>query len=195
MDIDTAKNVWKEQFSQPSNMPEQLTMKAIEDKMTRLDNEVRKRAIIGGTTFAILSIAMGIFLYFLYLTQVSGLAVLGIASWQVSLVITIGILFKMKRNVDQIDHNGPTNTVLKVHLSHVQTESQFYHTIVWWLLAPMSIGFVMILIGTKASLMISAFELTLFALCCFWAQRHNKRHVKEKLKPIEEELKTILASF
>ena len=149
---------------------------------------IRNRTLYGSITFGIAIISMLAFDYFLYLLEMPLLAVTGILTWVICIAVA---MFRLR--VLQNQHN--TSSTLSVaaslqqQLQKVKSEVHFYRTIVLYLLAPMAVGFVMMLVATQATSMASAIELGLFILFSYWAHRHNQRYIAEDLQPVESELK------
>lgn len=200
MDIDQLKSNWQQQVSRKTlSENEQLDLKknmtAIEDKMMVLDKNVKNRTRYGLITFVLVLAFMIVFDYFLYALGVSPLATLGVATWVVCIAAAISRLFMVRKRYDVNDNAFNIEASLEHKLAKVKSETRFYETIALWLLAPMCIGFVLILLGIKATLMASFMEFGFFILCCFWSHNHNKRYVAKNLKPIEDEICSSLESL
>jgi len=198
MDIDQLKSDWQQQLVQPSSV-EQLdweeNMVEIENKMMALNRNVKSRTLYGTITFVLMLVSMIALGYFSFLLSKSLMLTLGLTTWIVGFIVTMVRLFLVRR-INNMSYNMLT---IKESLQHkllkVESEIQFYLSIVWKILAPMSIGLVLILIGTNASLQMAVGQMTLFILGCYWSYRYNKYYVAKNLTPIKNELTSTLKTI
>jgi len=199
MDIDQLKSNWQQQIAKKESAEQLINrekeMKAIENNMLAIDKNVNSRTRYGVITFVIILASMIMFDYFLYLLGNSLTLTLGIASWIVIIAVAMTQLILVKRNYNTDENTLTIKESLQSKLSKVEAETQFYLSIVWKILAPMSIGFVLILVETNASLPAAAGQMTLFILGCYWSHHHNKQYVAKNLTPIKEEIESNLKAL
>lgn len=191
MDIDQLKSNWQQQLVQKTP-DEQLdwgkNMIALEDKMIALDRNVKSRTLYGINTFILMLAAMIIFGYLQYLLSNSLMLALGFATWVVAIAVSMIRLFMEKRRYNINDNTLTIKESLQHKLSKLESEIKFYRSIVWKILGPMSIGFVLILVGKNVSFPIAAAQMALFILACYFSYRYNKYYVAKNLTPIKEEI-------
>ncbi|MBL4940305.1 MAG: hypothetical protein JKY81_01430 [Colwellia sp.] len=191
MELDQLKSNWQQQFvkkSQDEQSDLEKHMRAIEDKMAALDRNVKSRTLYGTITFILMLVSIIAFSYFQYLLSNSLMLVFGYTVWVVSIAVSLIRLFVVKRRHNINDNMLTIKESLQYKLSKVESEIQFYLSIVWKILAPMSIGFVLILVGKNASLLVAASQMILFILACYFSYRYNKYYVTKNLTPIKEDI-------
>jgi hypothetical protein len=167
-------------------------MLTIEDKMAAVDKNVKSRTLYGAIGFFLIIISGTLLGYFSYLVSDSLLLLLGIVSLLVFFSVTMIRLFVVKRRYDVKDNALSIKASLQHKLSRVKSEIQFYLSIVWKVMAPMSISLVLILVAANASLQMWAFQITFYILSCYFSYVYNKRYVAKNLTPIKEELEANL---
>lgn len=170
-------------------------MSVLEEKMITLDRSIKSRTLYGTITFVLLIVSMTLFGYFNYLVSNSIMVALGFISWIMVISVSLIRLFIVKKSYKI---NGNILTVkesLKHKLSTVESEIQFYQSIVKTILAPMGIGFVLIPMGIINNLPpnSSVWPLTLggivlFILCCYLSNQYNQYYIAKNLTPIKEDI-------
>jgi len=201
MDIEQLKSGWQHQLAQPLAHEQQSwknKMIVIEGKMLALDRHVKRRTLYGTIMFVLMLLSMIILGYGSYRLGAPLMSVLGLGTWFVLFAITVSRLFVMKRRNSPSDNTLSIKASLQHQLARVESEIGFYQTIVYKILAPMSIGLVLILGGVKQSLsgvdsQISFFTYVFFSLsgflfCCYLSYRYNKHYVAKELTPIKQEI-------
>jgi len=196
MELDQLKKQWQQRnMSVSEGTVSEGHVSDIEGKMQALDREIRSRTLYGILTFSIAIIAMIAFMYLLFLLEEPLLAIGGVLTWVVCLVAaTLRLLVVQKKHFQSNDVTDLESALLS-KLRKVESEIRFYETVVLWVLAPMSVGVVMILAATQASLLTNSLELGMFSLFAYWGHRFNQQHIANKLKPVEEDLKLSLQAF
>ena len=191
MEIDQLKSTWQQKValtSSEQSINSENNMIAIEESMKALDLNVKQRTLYGAIAFTLVIVSMVFFTYFLYVLGNSLILTMGVATWVVSLTIAMIRLFLLKNSYSMNENTLNIEASLRHKLSKVESEIQFYHSIIWKILAPLSIGFVLILVGTNASLLMASGQMTFFLLCCYWSYRYNKHYVAKNLTPIKENI-------
>jgi hypothetical protein len=198
MDIEQLKSNWQQQLTKQSSDEHLVAgkhMQAIEDKMIILDRNIKSRTLYGTITFVLILVSMSVFGYFQYLITSSIITSLGFLSWAVAITVSLIRLFLVKRRYNLGDNTLTIRKSLQNRLATVESEIQFYLSTVWKILAPMSIGFILLLVGIAESLPLgtkflpfAAGQVTLFILCCYFSYRYNKYYVAKNLTPIKEEI-------
>jgi membrane protein YdbS with pleckstrin-like domain len=191
MDIDQLKSNWQQQLAQKpidelSDWEKDSV--AIENKMKALDKNVQSRTLYGTIMFVLILVSMIALGYLSYLVGVSFLSMLGLATFFVVIAVTMIRTFMVKRRYNMNDSALTILESLQHMLAKINSEIKFYLSLVWTVLAPMSIGCVLIPVGSNASLLVTAGITTFFILCCYFSYRYNKYYVAKNLTPIKEEI-------
>lgn len=196
MNIDKLKSSWQQQGAPiAENVNLENKMKLIEDKVIQLDKGIKKQNIYAVLTFGLIIISMTLFNYFIYLLDESIWVVIGLGTWIFWISVNLVRLYLVRRTVNIDESQFTIGASLRYKLGKVKKEIYFYQTIVWWILAPLSIGFILILLGTQASLAESFTFIGLYVLGCFWSSVYNKKYIAKKLTPIELALNESLNSL
>ena len=189
MELDQLRRHWQQHnLSANQNNQEEKDMDEIENRMKALDKAIRNRTLYGNLTFAIAIVAMLAFDYLLILLDKPMLAVIGVLTWVVCLAIAMVRLFVLQKQNGGSDKAFTIGASLQQQLIKVKSESRFYRSVATSILAPLSIGVVLILISTGPTLITGTFQLGLFMAIAYWAHRFNLRHITNNLKPLEDEL-------
>lgn len=198
MDIDQLKSNWQKQLdTAPTDESTDWENKmiAIEKQMASVEKNVKSRTLYGVIGFTLIIVSTTIGSYLQYLMVNSLLILIATISWiGVSVVTLIRLTLIKKRYVAD---NGilTLKDTLQNQLSKVEGEIDYYLTGVWKILAPLSVGFILISIeGQRISpnpadtLMLDIGTLVFFIFSCYFSYRYGKYYVAKNLTPVKQEL-------
>jgi hypothetical protein len=205
MELNQYKSDWQQKMAQTS-LDERVDWKKqmikLEDKMVSLDKNVKKRTLYGACMFVLMLVSMTASSYLDYLLHKSLLTTLGYASWITVIAISMVRLFNVKKHHKINDNALAIKESLIQKLSKVDIEIQFYLTLWWKVLVPLSPGFVLTIAGAESGSTPAAGTLALaagisvtFILCCYFSYRYNKYYVAKNLTPIKEDIEANLKAL
>jgi hypothetical protein len=103
---------------------------------------------------------------------------LGFVSWAVVIAVSLIRLFLVKRRYNISDNTLTIKESLQNKLATVESEIQFYLSIVLKILVPMTIGFILLFAWIAENLPpetrllpFAAAQVTFFFLCCYFSYR------------------------
>ena len=190
MGLDQFKSSWQQltHTSSSQQLGTKENMNAIEDKMRDIDRNVKRRTLYGCIMFVLMLGSMSTFGYFSYLIGTPIISLVGLASWIVLIAVSMMRLFMVKKCYNPYENTLTIYEFLRHKLSTVESEIQFYLSLVWTILTPMSIGFILIWLGSKASLLVGVAFMTFFIVCCYVSYQYNKYYVVKNLMPVKNDI-------
>jgi len=168
-------------------------MNIITNKMLAIDKKAKERTLYGIIGFSIIICALSALNYLMFLLSQSMFAIAGTTTWIVWFVVSIFRLVKFKHKTH--DNSLCIKSALESKLNKVNKEIKYYQTLVYWVLAPMSVGMILILIGSQALIITFISFFIFWVLGMYCANKYNLRYIDKSLKPIKQEITESLASL
>ncbi|PAJ72432.1 hypothetical protein CJF42_21285 [Pseudoalteromonas sp. NBT06-2] len=168
-------------------------MNIITNKMLSIDKKAKERTLYGIIGFSIIVCALSALNYLMFLLGQSMFTIAGTTTWIVWFIVSAFRLIKFKHKTN--DNSLCIKSALESKLHRVDKEIECYQTLIYWVLAPMSVGIVLILIGSQSSIITFISFVIFWVLGMYCANKYNLRYIDKSLKPIKQEITENLASL
>ena len=189
MELDQFKTAWQSiNRTEDKLWIEGNRQSSIELRMSAMYKNIKQRTYFGIFSFGLVLLALIGMDYFLFLLHMHIFAVAGLATWIIILGVAVIHIYLVRREHEPTMLEATIFVVLKQKLELVRREKQFYLCFATILYCSLSVGLIMILVGTDATLLSSALALSAFILLGLKARLNGRTHVATYLEPLENEL-------
>ncbi|MDZ7716362.1 MAG: hypothetical protein U5J95_09145 [Balneolaceae bacterium] len=194
MELDDLKNIWKQQddVAEETYSSSKL-VNSVDNKMSSLEKKIKKRDRLEFlvSVFLIVIFSIVFFMSTSIFTQIGcGIVVLS----------CIYISYRLKTaQIKKSDWQESFNHSLHEHIQHelkqIRRQKRLLENIVWWYIAPITIGLIFITIGGDSSFQFKVIYLLIVGGIGIIVWKYNQRSVRKKFNPLiqefEQAIKTI----
>jgi hypothetical protein len=191
MTLDEARMAWHALDDDPVlSLTDDDILALVKSRAARFERQVRRRdwremiaALVGAVLIAPIAVHSGL---------VTRVGVLIVIAGLVLIVVKLRLARPMN-NAPRLD--APVSAVLQAERVRVDAQIRLLQTVLWWYVAPIAIGSVMIVAGTAGAAPFTFWYAVGVALMSCGVVWLNSRAVRRALRPLRDELTELLSNI